>query len=145
MDNIQGIIEDAFEQRSNISPGNVDGDVKNAVDQAIEQLDNGSARVAEKQGDDWVVNEWLKKAVLLSFRIYDNEVIRDGYTNYYDKVPGKFADMNSQQLRESGVRIVPPAAVRKLQKDREFYDLLDQFDVITCDSQIMYFATKWLG
>ena len=113
MDNIQSTIEDAFEQRSNISPGNVEDDIKNAVDQAINLLDSGKARVSEKSGDTWIVNEWLKKAVLLSFRIYDNEVIRDGYTNYYDKVPSKFADMNSDQLRESGARIVPPAAVRK--------------------------------
>ncbi|HHH12662.1 MAG TPA: 2,3,4,5-tetrahydropyridine-2,6-dicarboxylate N-succinyltransferase, partial [Thiolapillus brandeum] len=70
-------------------------------------------RVAEKKDGDWVVNEWAKKAVLLSFRINDNEFIKGGYTNYWDKVPSKFADYNSRDFRDSGVRVVPPASVRR--------------------------------
>jgi 2,3,4,5-tetrahydropyridine-2-carboxylate N-succinyltransferase len=113
MQDLKKTIEAAFENRADLSPDNADSSIRNAVSEAIGLLDSGEQRVAEKQGDKWVVNQWLKKAVLLSFRLNDNHVMRDGYTNYYDKVEPKFADMNSQQLRDSGVRIVPPANVRK--------------------------------
>ncbi|MCW9088817.1 MAG: 2,3,4,5-tetrahydropyridine-2,6-dicarboxylate N-succinyltransferase, partial [Gammaproteobacteria bacterium] len=87
MSDIQKIIEEAFERRAEITPRNVDTHVKEAVDEAIRMLDSGEARVAEQRGvGDWQVNEWLKKAVLLSFRINDNDVMRGGFTNYYDKV-----------------------------------------------------------
>lgn len=76
-------------------------------------LDTGRARVAEKKDGDWVVNEWLKKAVLLSFRISENEFIKGGFTNYYDKVPSKYADTSSRDFREAGVRVVPPATARR--------------------------------
>ena len=79
----------------------------------MERLDRGEIRVAEKRDGEWVVNDWLKKAVLLSFRIEDNCFIKGGFTNYYDKVPSKFADYNSHDFREGGVRVVPPAAARK--------------------------------
>jgi 2,3,4,5-tetrahydropyridine-2-carboxylate N-succinyltransferase len=81
--------------------------------EAIDQLDRGEIRVAEKRDGQWIVNEWIKKAVLLSFRINDNEFIKGGFTNYYDKVPSKYADMNSREFRESGVRVVPPATARR--------------------------------
>ena len=113
MSDIQTIITDAFEQRADITPRNVDTHVKEAVLEAIGMLDSGAARVAEKKDGDWVVNDWLKKAVLLSFRIEDNEFMKGGFTNYYDKVQSKFADYNSRDFREAGVRVVPPAAVRK--------------------------------
>ncbi len=113
MEQLKQSIESAFENRADITPSNASADIRVAVNEALELLDSGQARVAEKQGDQWVVNEWLKKAVLLSFRINDNAVIRDGYTNYYDKVPPKFADMNAAQMRASGVRVVPPAAARR--------------------------------
>ncbi|MEJ2060126.1 MAG: 2,3,4,5-tetrahydropyridine-2,6-dicarboxylate N-succinyltransferase [Gammaproteobacteria bacterium] len=113
MNDIQSIIEEAFERRAEITPRNVESHVRDAVLEAIERLDKGEARVAEKQGGDWVVNEWLKKAVLLSFRIEDNDFIKGGFTNYYDKVPSKYADMNSREFREGGVRVVPPATARK--------------------------------
>jgi len=112
MEKLKQTIESAFENRAEITPKNASADVRDAVNEALGMLDNGSARVAEKQGEQWVVNEWLKKAVLLSFRINDNTIIRDGYTNYYDKVAPKFADMNSEQMKASGVRVVPPAAAR---------------------------------
>jgi 2,3,4,5-tetrahydropyridine-2-carboxylate N-succinyltransferase len=113
MSDIQTTIEEAFERRAEITPRNVETHVKDAVLAAIELLDSGKARVAEKKGGDWVVNEWLKKAVLLYFRIEDNEFIKGGFTNYYDKVPSKYADMSSREFREGGARVVPPATARK--------------------------------
>ncbi len=114
MDDIKNVIEQAFENRAEITPRSVDTHVKEAVDEAIRLLDSGEARVAEQRGvGDWVVNEWLKKAVLLSFRINDNDVMRGGFTNYYDKVDSKYADMSSREFREGGVRVVPPASARK--------------------------------
>ncbi len=106
-------IDNAFEVRAELSPANAPADIREAVNQALELLDSGQARVAEKQDGQWVVNEWLKKAVLLSFRLNDNVIIRDGYSNYYDKVAPKFADMNSAQMQAAGVRVVPPAAARR--------------------------------
>ncbi len=114
MSNLQQIIEEAFEIRADITPRNVDTHVKEAVNEAMAKLDSGELRVAEQRAvGDWVVNEWLKKAVLLSFRIEDNEFMKGGYTNYYDKVPSKFADYNTRDFRDSGIRVVPPAAVRR--------------------------------
>lgn len=113
MSDLQNIIEEAFERRADITPRNVETHVREAVEEAIAQLDSGQARVADKSSGDWVVNEWLKKAVLLSFRINDNEFIKGGFTNYYDKVESKFADYNTKDFRESGVRVVPPATARK--------------------------------
>ncbi len=113
MNNIQETIDAAFERRQEITPRNVDTYVKEAVLEAIDLLDSGKARVAEKKNGEWVVTEWLKKAVLLSFRIEDNSFLKGGFTNYYDKVPSKYADFNSRELREAGVRVVPPAAARR--------------------------------
>lgn len=114
MSDLQQIIEQAFENRAEITPRTVDTHVKEAVNEAMSKLDSGELRVAEQRGiGDWTVNEWLKKAVLLSFRIEDNAFMKGGYTNYYDKVPSKFADYNTRDFRESGVRVVPPAAVRR--------------------------------
>ena len=113
MNDIKAIIEQAFEQRAQITPRTVETRVKDAVNEAIEALDAGRVRVAEKKDGGWQVNEWLKKAVLLYFRIEDNQFVKGGYTNYYDKVPSKFADYNSKAFREGGFRVVPPAAVRK--------------------------------
>jgi 2,3,4,5-tetrahydropyridine-2-carboxylate N-succinyltransferase len=113
MSDIQQLIVDAFEHRADITPRNVETSVRDAVAEAIELLDKGEIRVAEKRDGDWLVNDWVKKAVLLSFRINDNEFIKGGFTNYYDKVPSKFADYNSREFRDGGVRVVPPAAARK--------------------------------
>lgn len=113
MTELQKIIEEAFEHRSDITPRTVATHIKEAVKETLELLDSGKARVAEKTGDNWQVNEWLKKAVLLSFRIEDNTFMKGGFTNYYDKVEPKYADANSRSFRESGVRVVPPATVRK--------------------------------
>jgi 2,3,4,5-tetrahydropyridine-2-carboxylate N-succinyltransferase len=108
--NIKNIIEQAFARRAQITPGNVEAPIKNAILNAIEELDTGKARVAEKKNGKWVVNEWLKKAVLLYFRIEDNNQIPGGFTNYYDKVASKFTDFN---FAAGGFRVVPPAVVRK--------------------------------
>ncbi len=114
MSDIQSTIEAAFERRAEINPRNVEPQVKEAVLEAIARIDSGEARVAEQRGTgDWVVNEWLKKAVLLSFRIQDNDLVKGGHTNYFDKVPSKFADMSSREFREAGVRVVPPATARR--------------------------------
>ena len=112
MSDIQNLIESAFEERANFTPANAPADVRNAVNEALAMLDNGTARVAEKKGGDWVVNEWLKKAVLLSFRLNDNEVMEGGCTQFYDKVPSRFAGKTAEQFAAEGVRVVPPAVAR---------------------------------
>ena len=113
MSELQSTIETAFENRASLTPANAERRLREAVDEVLAQLDSGKLRVAQKQGSEWVTHQWIKKAVLLSFRIDDNAVIRDGYTNYYDKVPAKFADFSSKDFRAGGFRVVPPAAVRR--------------------------------
>ena len=110
---LQTTIDSAWENRAQISPATADARLRAAVNEVIGRLDAGTLRVAEKSGGDWVTHQWVKKAVLLSFRIEDNEVIRDGYTNYYDKVPAKFAGYGSADFKAGGFRVVPPAAVRR--------------------------------
>ena len=112
MTDLKKVIEEAFEKRADITPRNVDTHVKEYVTEAIRLLDTGELRVAQKIDGDWVTNEWLKKAVLLSFRIEDNEFMKGGFTNYFDKVQSKYSDYNARDFRESGVRVVPPASVR---------------------------------
>ena len=110
---LQTTIEEAFERRAEITPRNVDAQLKEAINTVIEYLDQGKLRVAEKINGVWVTHQWIKKAVLLSFRIEDNAFIKGGFTNYFDKVPSKFADYNSKEFREGGFRVVPPAAARR--------------------------------
>lgn len=112
MSNIQDIINDAFERRADINAKNANSELKSAVDEALAGLDSGSLRVAEKKGDDWIVHEWLKKAVLLSFRLNDNEVIQGNFSNYYDKVKLKFQGMDQAAFDKVGARVVPPATAR---------------------------------
>ena len=113
MSELQQIIEQAFENRADITPANVDPEIKNAVLEAIELLDSGQQRVAEPVSGGWQVNEWLKKAVLLSFRIRENRIMQGGFTQYYDKVDSKFAALSNEEHAASGVRVVPPAVARK--------------------------------
>jgi 2,3,4,5-tetrahydropyridine-2-carboxylate N-succinyltransferase len=113
MSDLQKTIEEAWDNRSALSPATAPAALKGAVAEVIAGLDAGRLRVAEKQGGEWVTHQWLKKAVLLSFRLEDNQVIRDGYTNYFDKVPPKFADYGGADFTAGGFRVVPPAAVRK--------------------------------
>ena len=111
---LSDIIVQAFEDRLQFSPTNAPQDVRDAVAEAIQLLDSGTARVAEKINGEWVVNQWLKKAVLLSFRLNDNEPLSGGSAiQFYDKVPTKFADWTAEQFRESGIRVVPPATARR--------------------------------
>lgn len=113
MSNLQQIIENAFEKRAEITPKTVDAELKSAINQVIAGLDSGKYRVAEKIDGQWVVHQWLKKAVLLSFRINDNQLVAGAETNYYDKVPMKFADYDEARFQQEGFRVVPPAAVRQ--------------------------------
>jgi len=110
---MKDIIEAAFEDRAHITPDSANIEVRQAVEEVIHLLDTGKARVAEQKGiGDWQVNEWLKKAVLLSFRLEDNIPIA-GYTQYYDKVPSKFASTTPEEFQAAGVRVVPPATARR--------------------------------
>jgi 2,3,4,5-tetrahydropyridine-2,6-dicarboxylate N-succinyltransferase len=110
---LQAAIEAAFESRASITPHNAPAGARTAVETALGLLDAGTLRVAEKQGGAWRVNEWLKKAVLLSFRIADNAAIRAGGMNFYDKVPLKYEGWDAARFGAAGVRVVPPATVRR--------------------------------
>lgn len=113
MQDLQQIIEAAFEKRADFSPHSAPDEVRSSVQTVLQGLDNGSLRVAEKKSGQWVVNEWVKKAVLLSFRLHDNVLMDGSETRFFDKVPGKYADYSEADFKRDGVRIVPPAMVRK--------------------------------
>ncbi|KAB8055388.1 MAG: 2,3,4,5-tetrahydropyridine-2,6-dicarboxylate N-succinyltransferase [Janthinobacterium sp.] len=111
---LQTIIDQAWENRAEINPGNGTAELRDAVSHVINGLDNGSIRVAEKTSGDWVVNQWVKKAVLLSFRLEDNVVLpSDGTMQFYDKVPTKFANYTKEDFAKGGFRVVPPAVARR--------------------------------
>jgi 2,3,4,5-tetrahydropyridine-2-carboxylate N-succinyltransferase len=110
---LQALIEQAFEARAEITPAGVSHEVKSAVESVLGLLDAGRLRVAEKRDGVWQVNEWLKKAVLLSFRIAQNTPLIAGDLRFYDKVPLKYAGWSDAQFAASGVRVAPPATVRR--------------------------------
>ncbi len=111
---LQQIIDDAWDQRANISPSTALKDMVDAVDHVLDELDAGRLRVATRQDvGQWTVHQWIKKAVLLSFRLKENESMRAGDLGFLDKVSPKFADMDAAALRASGVRVVPPAVARR--------------------------------
>ncbi len=111
---LQALIEAAWDDRSQFSPANAPQDVRDAVDAVIGQLNNGSLRVATRQAvGQWTVHQWIKKAVLLSFRLNDNEIMRAGDLGFFDKVKTKFSHLDAEQMREAGVRVVPPAVARR--------------------------------
>jgi 2,3,4,5-tetrahydropyridine-2-carboxylate N-succinyltransferase len=110
---IEQTIEAAWERRSELTSRSADDATRAAVAEAIDGLDAGIYRVAEPGDDGWTVNEWLKKAVLLSFRLNDNQVIEAGYTRFYDKVPSKYSDYDSDAFARGGARVVPDAVVRR--------------------------------
>ena len=114
MTKLQSIIEDAFENRAEITPSNVSSEIKNAINETIEGLNHGVHRVATRIGDsqEWETHQWIKKAVLLSFRVEENVKMDGGYTNYFDKVKSKFADYSSEDFKTGGFRVVPNAMVR---------------------------------
>ena len=110
---LQTLIETAWDNRADISPAKHDPAIRKAVDGVIAELDAGSLRVAEKLAGEWVVHQWIKKAVLLSFRLQDNVVMEEGSTRYYDKVPTKFASYGAKEFAAGGFRVVPPAVARR--------------------------------
>ena len=114
MTTLQSIIEDAFENRSEITPSTVSSEIKNAVNETMEGLNHGVHRVASRIGNsqDWETHQWIKKAVLLSFRIEDNVKIDSGYTNFFDKVKSKFHSYSKEDFKKGGFRVVPNAMVR---------------------------------
>ena len=115
MDPRQSIIEAAFEDRANITPANAPADIKATVASVLDDLDAGKLRVASRIGDtqQWETHQWLKKAVLLSFRLKDNVLMDDGVTRYFDKVDPKFANYTEEDFKAGGFRVVPNAIVRK--------------------------------
>jgi 2,3,4,5-tetrahydropyridine-2-carboxylate N-succinyltransferase len=112
MSDLERIINDAFEDRDNINV-NTAGDIRNAVDETLNKLDSGSLRVCEKINNEWQVNQWIKKAILLSFRLNDNEIIKASHATWFDKVESKTANWTKDDHLKAGFRYVPDAVVRK--------------------------------
>jgi 2,3,4,5-tetrahydropyridine-2-carboxylate N-succinyltransferase len=110
---LQQTIEQAWDRRTELAPASAPKDVRDAVAHVIGELDAGRVRVAEKQGRDWVVHQWIKKAVLLSFRLEDNRPVDGGALRFYDKVPTKFDGWGAQDFAAGGFRVVPPAVARR--------------------------------
>ena len=111
---LQQTIDAAWEDRANLSPTQAPAEVREAVDHVIGELNNGHLRVATRESvGQWTVHQWIKKAVLLSFRLKDNEQMQAGSLGFYDKVPTKFSHLSAAELKECGVRIVPPAVARR--------------------------------
>ena len=113
-DNLQATIDAAWENRANLSPQVAPQEVLEAVEHTISELDNGKLRVATRESvGQWTTHQWIKKAVLLSFRLKDNELMRAGELGFFDKVRMKFAGLSEQEMRATGVRVVPPAVARR--------------------------------
>jgi 2,3,4,5-tetrahydropyridine-2,6-dicarboxylate N-succinyltransferase len=113
-DNLQSTIDAAWENRANLSAQSAPKEVLDAVEHTIAQLNSGKLRVATREGvGQWTTHQWIKKAVLLSFRLKDNELMRAGDLGFFDKVPTKFAHLSESEMRATGVRVVPPAVARR--------------------------------
>lgn len=115
MQALEKIIESAWENRDNINTS-TQGEIRDAVNQTLSQIDNGTLRVAEKQDSEWVVNQWVKKGILLSFRLNDMELIPGApgtNSNWYDKVPSKFEGWGKEEFKQAGFRAVPGCVVRR--------------------------------
>jgi len=111
---LQTTIDAAWEDRAKLSPATAPQDIRDAVESVITQLNNGSLRVATREAvGQWTTHQWIKKAVLLSFRLNDNQLMRAGDLGFFDKVKTKFSHLNEEQLRATGVRVVPPAVARR--------------------------------
>ena len=110
---LQELIEAAWERRADLSPATADPRLREAVDTALAKLDRGELRVAEKLAGAWHTHQWLKKAVLLSFRLSENQVVPGAFTQYYDKVPVKFGRHTPADFAAGGFRVVPPAVARR--------------------------------
>ena len=113
-DQLQKTIDAAWENRSELSPKSAPKEISEAVEHVIAELDSGKLRVATRDGvGQWTTHQWIKKAVLLSFRLKDNDIVRAGDLGFFDKVPTKFGGMDEAAMRASGVRVVPPAVARR--------------------------------
>ena len=111
---LQTIIENAWESRADISPSSAPKEIVDAVEHVLAELDNGKLRVATREDvGKWTVHQWIKKAVLLSFRLQDNVLMRAGDLAFYDKVPTKFGHLSAEEMAATGVRVVPPAVARR--------------------------------
>ncbi len=111
---LQTLIDNAWEARASLSAQSASPEIREAVEQVIADLNAGRLRVAEQQGvGQWTVNQWVKKAVLLSFRLNDNEIMRSGDLTFFDKVKTKFSHIDEAEVAAAGVRIVPPAVARR--------------------------------
>jgi len=110
---LQSAVEEAWEDRARLSPGSAPAKTRNSVARVLDELDRGELRVAEKLDGAWRTHQWIKKAVLLSFRLEDNRPIRAGSLRFYDKVPGKFERYDNARFRRGGFRVVPPAVARR--------------------------------
>lgn len=110
---LQNTIDQAWEKRTELSAASAPAEVRDAVNHIIDALDTGKLRVAEKINGAWETHQWVKKAVLLSFRLNDNVPMGDGPLQFYDKVPTKYAGMSAEALKATGVRVVPPAVARR--------------------------------
>ena len=111
---LEALINAAWDDRANLSAKSAPQDIRDAVDNTITQLNNGSIRVASRQGvGQWTVHQWIKKAVLLSFKLNDNELMRAGELGFFDKVKTKFSHLSETEMRETGIRVVPPAVARR--------------------------------
>ena len=111
---LQHIIDNAWDNRANISATNATHEVREAVEHVIAELNAGRLRVATREGvGQWTTHQWIKKAVLLSFRLNDNQVMRAGDLGFYDKVQTKFAHLDEDAMKATGVRVVPPAVARR--------------------------------
>jgi 2,3,4,5-tetrahydropyridine-2-carboxylate N-succinyltransferase len=111
---VQAASRAAWEDRAKLSPASAPQDIRDAVENVTGQLNNGSLRVATRQGvGQWTTHQWIKKAVLLSFRLHDNEIMRAGDLGFFDKVKTKFSHLDAEQMRATGVRVVPPAVARR--------------------------------
>ena len=113
MPDLPDLMEAAWERRGELAPGRVDAELAEAIESCIAGLDSGRYRVAEPVNGEWAVNQWLKKAVLLSFRVRDNKAVDAGYTKFFDKVPLKYADWSDDDFDRAGTRVVPDAVVRR--------------------------------
>ena len=111
---LQTIIETAWDNRANLSVQSAPAEVREAVEHVLAQLESGSLRVATRQGvGQWTTHQWIKKAVLLSFRLKDNEIMQAGSLGFYDKVATKFSNLSAEEMKATGVRVVPPAVARR--------------------------------
>jgi 2,3,4,5-tetrahydropyridine-2,6-dicarboxylate N-succinyltransferase len=111
---LQSIIDTAWDNRANLSPTSAPAEIKEAVEHVISQMNKGELRVATRESvGKWTVHQWVKKAVLLSFRLNDNEIVKAGDLGFYDKVKTKFAHLTPEEMKATGVRVVPPAVARR--------------------------------